>query len=171
MQHLRHVQSCNCFSNLNLLLFCRSFSSLIPPSSLLKIPTNLICQASAFCPRALVRYQTWCDLELTLILSCLRPSSQVRAGGLFTANFAFSRKTRRNASSNGLSKEIIVVVFLFLSIHLYLLHFCSEDSYQTDIKIDDESIKAEVIDTAGNVSRASCYSMTVFPTLSWSLAC
>ena len=64
-----------------------------------------------------------------------------------------SRKTRRNASSYGLSKEIIVVVFLFLSIHLYLLHFCSEDSYQTDIKIDDESVKAEVIDTAGNVSR------------------
>ena len=91
-------------------------------------------------------------------------SSRVRAGGLFAANFAFSRKTRRNASSYGLSKEIIVVVFLFLSIHLYLLHFCSEDSYQTDIKIDDESVKAEVIDTAGNVSRASCYSMTVFPT-------
>ena len=79
------------------------------------------------------------------------------------ANFAFSRKTRRNASSYGLSKEIIVVC-LFLSIHLYLLHFRSEDSYQTDIKIDDESVKAEVIDTAGNVSRASFYSMTVFPT-------
>ena len=31
--------------------------------------------------------------------------------------------------------------------------FFSEDSYQTDIKIDDESVKAEVIDTAGNVSR------------------
>ena len=66
------------------------------------------------------------------------------------ANFAFSRKTRRNASSYGLSKEIIVVVCLFLSIHLY---FRSEESYQTDIKIDDESVKAEVIDTAGNVSR------------------
>ena len=84
--------------------------------------------------------------------------------GLLAANFAFSRKTRRNASSYGLSKEIIVVVCLFLSIHLYLLHFRSEDSYQTDIKIDDESVKAEVIDTAGNVSRASFYSMTVFPT-------
>ena len=97
-----------------------------------------------------------------MIFPCLRASSRVRAGGLLAANFAFSRKTRRNASSYGLSKEIIVVVCLFLSIHLYLLHFRSEDSYQTDIKIDDESVKAEVIDTAGNVSRASCYSMTVF---------
>ena len=167
-----HVQGCNCFSNLNLLLFCWSFSSLTLPSSLLKIPTNLICRASEFCARALLRYQTWCDLELTLIFPCLRASSRVRAGGLLAANFAFSRKTRRNASSYGLSKEIIVVVFLFLSIHLYLLHFCSEDSYQTDIKIDDESVKAEVIDTAGNVSRDDGISdKFLVMTLSWSLAC
>ena len=167
-----HVQGCNCFSNLNLLLFCWSFSSLTLPSSLLKIPTNLICWASEFCARALLRHQTWCDLELTLIFPCLWASSRVRAGGFFAANFAFSRKTRRNASRYGLSKEIIVVVFLFLSIHLYLLHFCSEDSYQTDIKIDDESVKAEVIDTAGNVSRDDGISdKFLVMTLSWSLAC
>ena len=117
-----HVQGCNCFSNLNLLLFCWSFSSLTLPSSLLKIPTNLICRASEFCARALLRYQTWCDLELTLIFPWLRASSRVRAGGFFAANFAFSRKTRRNASSYGLSKELLLLFFyFFLFIFIYFI--------------------------------------------------
>ena len=53
-----------------------------------------------------------------------RPQQNMNLG-IFTslASGAVTDKTRRNASSYGLSKEIIVVVFLFLSIHLYLLHF------------------------------------------------
>ena len=58
-------------------------------------------------------------------LSCRSRPQQNMNLGIFTslASGAVTDKTRRNASSYGLSKEIIVVVFLFLSIHLYLLHF------------------------------------------------
>ena len=70
-----------------------------------------------------------------MILPCLRASSRVRAGDLFAANFAFSRKTRRNASSHGLRKEIVVVVFLTTYLYLLLTIFVQRTTTKRTSKL------------------------------------